>query len=87
MFMLHHELEKHHHLMEAPLVFCRGEGSVRRSWAWSQEGTRKWGRGSLSLTCLVVADVTQEQGLLEPLLVDEDIPKGIFVIEFLEVMC
>lgn len=70
--VLHHQLEEHHHLMEALLVLCGEEGvgeeglggtawTLGLGWARSREGIDK---GRLRLTCLRVADVTQEQDLL-----------------------
>lgn len=65
-----------------------------RAWAWagkeSQQGIEKRGpRGRLRLrhTCLGVADIAQEQDLLQLLLVNKDVAQGIFVVEFLDVIC
>ena len=69
-------------------------GGLRRSLGWgralSQEGVEKGelkGGPTLWHTCLSVADITQEQDLLQPLLIEEDIAQGVFVIEFFNVVC
>lgn len=38
MVMFHHQLEKHHHLMEALLVLWGGGELVRRGGAWAWTG-------------------------------------------------
>lgn len=79
--IFHHQLEKHHHLVEALLVLWGGEGQgggVSRGLGWEgipgRDGRRRLRRGSaLWPTCLGIADVTQEQDFLQSLLVDQDI--------------
>ena len=106
MVVFYHQLENHHHLMEARLVLWSGwgaseegqgrgmAGGLWRSLGWgralSQEGVEKGelkGGPALWHTCLSVADITQEQDLLQPLLIEEDIAQGVFVIEFFNVAC
>lgn len=56
----------------------------------SSKELRRGGHGGGSAlwhTCLGVADIAQEQDLLQLLLVNQDVAQGIFVIEFLDVIC
>ena len=65
-------------------------GAWAGAGALSQEGGEKGepkGGPALWLTCLRVADITQEQDLLQLLLIEEDIAQGVFVIEFFNVIC
>lgn len=82
MIVLHHELEEHHHLVEAPLVLCEGCMVKRACSTWW------WPDMTLPLlTCLGVAHIAQQQGLLQPLLVHQDVAQWVFVVEFLDVTC
>lgn len=77
-----HQLEKHHHLVEALLVLWVEEGRQRGrvSPGLGREGVpgrnREGGlRGGSAPrpTCLGIADITQEQDFLQSLLVDNDV--------------
>lgn len=62
-----------------------GGGSVRRNW-WEEGPGPRLGF-SPRLTSLGVADITQEQGLLQFLLINEHVAQRVFVIQFLDVIC